>query len=76
GHNTGDRFPTHVPAPKRQRTTMASPSEIALGGRSENYWPLLRRGHQKKLRLLQKPWFSRICDVLIAPQSDFGRSGG
>jgi len=21
---------------------MASPSEIALGGRSENYWPLLR----------------------------------
>jgi hypothetical protein len=55
---------------------MALPSEIAFGRRSENYWPLLRQGHQKQLGLLQKPWFSRICHVLIAPQSDFGRSGG
>jgi hypothetical protein len=55
---------------------MTRRAEVAIGRRSENYWPLLRRRHPKQLGLLQKPWFSRICDVPIAVQSDFGRSGG
>jgi hypothetical protein len=51
-------------------------SESAFERCSENYWTLLRRRHPKQLRLPRKPWFSRICDVLVAVQSDFGRSGG
>jgi hypothetical protein len=55
---------------------MALRVEVAIGRRSENYWKLLRWCHDLPGALPQKPCFSRISDVPVAPQSDFGRSGG
>jgi hypothetical protein len=84
----GGYFPTHCHAPQ----TVKNYHDVARGGRDWAWLrkllaavalvprlPQIAVGTSSlstPARSSQKPWFSRIFDVLIAVQSDFGRSGG